>query len=213
LTAPAVAATDAAPHSRTSQILRKLARDAPESITMGGLAAALEDRGFGFAILLLTLPNIVPGPYIPGFSTILSLPIIVLGVQVMLGRDYPNLPRWVRERRLKRDRFVAFVERAAPFLARLERWLGPRPGWLTTPAGERLLGAALIFYAGVLSLPIPAGSIPLGLGVSFLGLGLIERDSRALLCGLVVGGVGCLWDVLLVSFGVAMLARVAGYFG
>jgi len=150
----------ASSHRRTSQLFRELARTAPDHITMGAVATALEDRGFGFVILLLALPNIVPGPYLPGFSTILALPIIALAVQLALGRTHPNLPRRVRERAWTRSRFIAFAERAARLLERIERWVGPRRGWLTEPIGQRFLGAALILYALMLSLPIPAGSIP-----------------------------------------------------
>jgi hypothetical protein len=199
------------PHRRASALLRGLADTAPERVSLGAVTAALEERGIGIAVLCLALPNALPGPSLPGISALLALPIVWLGLQMARGRDYPRFPRWLRERSVGRRRFVGLVGRAAPLLDRLERWLGPRPGWLTRGPGRRLPGLALILYGLVLAMPIPLGNLPIAVAITVLALGLIERDSRALLSGLVLGVLACLWNALLVGIGVAAASRLLFY--
>ena len=205
--------TRASPRARTSAVLRELAGRAGERVSLGELGAALEDRAFGILVLCLALPNAVPGPYIPGLSAILALPIMWLGLQLALGRSEPRLPGFLRRRSFPRQRFARFVARATPLLDRVEGWLGPHPGWLTETRGHRFLGFALIIYGFGLSLPVPLGNLPVAVGISILALGLVEEDSRALRWGLVSGLLGCLWLLALVGFGVAVATRVADHLG
>ncbi|HEV2303770.1 MAG TPA: exopolysaccharide biosynthesis protein [Stellaceae bacterium] len=198
---------------RTSALLREFAEGAGERVSLGELGAALEDRAFGILVLCLALPNAVPGPYIPGFSAILALPIMWLGLQLALGFSHPRLPGFVRRRSFTRARFTRFIDRATPLLRRIESWLGPHPGWLTETRGHRLLGLALVVFGFGLSLPVPLGNLPVAIGISILALGLIEEDSRALRWGLLCGLLGCLWLLALVGFGVAVATRLSRYFG
>jgi hypothetical protein len=197
--------------ARASTLLRKLAAAAPERVSLGALAEALEERGIGIVVLCLALPNAVPGPSLPGISALFALPIAWLGVQLARGRDYPQFPRWLCERSLDRRRFAGLVARTTPAIDWLERWLGPRPGWLTGRPGRRLPGFALIFYGLVLALPIPLGNLPIAVAITVLALGLVERDNRALLSGLVLGVLACLWNALLVGLGVAAASRLFLY--
>lgn len=199
------------PHTRASTLLRGLAEAAPERVSLGAVTAALKDRGIGIAVLCLALPNALPGPALPGISALLALPIVWLGLEMARGRNHPRFPRWLRERSVGRRRFVGLVARAAPLLDRLERWLEPRPGWLTRGPGQRLPGLALILYGLVLAMPIPLGNLPIAVAITVLALGLIERDSRALLSGLVLGALACLWNALLVGIGVAAASRLLLY--
>jgi hypothetical protein len=186
---------------RTSDLLRGLAQAGPERVTLPMIAGVLEDRGLGIVVLCLALPNGIPGPYVPGLSTLLALPIVWLGVQLAIGRRRAPLPGFLRRVSFRRQRFAGFVGRATPWLVRIEAWLGPRPSWLVTESGLRCLGIALIVFAMVMALPIPFGNIPIGLGISVLALGLIEEDSRALVFGLMLGVLGCLWQVFLATVG------------
>jgi hypothetical protein len=186
---------------RTSDLLRALAQAAPERVSLAMIAGALEDRGLGIIVLCLALPNAFPGPYVPGLSTVLALPIIWLGLQLAVGRRRAPLPGFLRRVSFGRGRFVGFVHRANPWIVWIERWLGPRPSWLINGAGLRCLGIALTLFAIVMAVPIPFGNIPIGLGIAMLALGLIEEDSRALALGLIVGVLGCLWQLFLGTVG------------
>ncbi|HZT89923.1 MAG TPA: exopolysaccharide biosynthesis protein [Stellaceae bacterium] len=186
---------------RTSDLLRGLAEAAPERVSLAMIAGALEDRGFGIVVLCLALPNAFPGPYIPGLSTLLALPIVWMGLQLVLGRRRAPLPAFLGRVSFSRSRFVGFVNRATPWIVWVERQLKPRPSWLTRGAGLRSLGGMLILLAALMAVPIPFGNIPLGLSIAMLALGLIEEDSRALAVGLAAGVVGGLWQLFLGTIG------------
>jgi hypothetical protein len=196
------------PIARTSALLRALADAAPERVSLGVIGDALGTRRPGIAVLCLALPNCVPGPYLPGLSTVLALPIIWIGLQLALRIGVTPMPRFLHRITFSRERFVRFVDRVAPWMIRMEARVGPRPSALTTPLARRCLGLVLILYAVVLALPIPLGNMPIGFGIAVLALGLIEGDSRALGWGLAIGVFGCLWQLFLVTVGIKAITAL-----
>ena len=190
---------------RTSELLARLAEDHPgPRVSLGDLVDALGERGFGLLILVLALPNVVPGPAIPGFSAIFALP---LGLQLTLRRHEPRLPGWIGRRSLSLDRFRALVARAAPLLRRLEARLRPRGlplgGW-----GAPALGAVLVVLALALAVPVPFGNTPAALAIIIVALGLLERDGRAVAAGVATGAVACAWIAVLLFAGARLVALV-----
>ncbi len=186
--------------------LRALAEDLDRPrISVADLLAALDDQGFGLLLLVLALPNAVPGPLIPGFSVPFALGIAALGAQLGLGLHRPRLPRWLRAASVPQQRFRRFIERTAPLLLRVERWLRPRPSALTQGLGERLVGVALVGLSAVLALPVPFGNVPIALAIMVIALGLLEGDGKALAAGLAAGTVAVLWNASLVIAGAVLV--------
>lgn len=181
-------------------------------IAVAELLAALSDHGYGVLLLLLALPNAVPGPLIPGFSVPFALGIAALGVQIARGWHTPRLPRWLLALSMESKRFRRLVDRTEPLLLRLERWLRPRRATLSDGPGERLVGLALIGLSIVLALPVPFGNTPIALSIIVIALGQLEGDGVALLLGLVAGAAATLWNAGLVLAG-AELIHAAGHLG
>ncbi len=55
-----------------------------DSVSVAELLAACGDRAIGSLLLLLAAPNILPLP--PGSASIMSIPIMFMAVQLVLGR-------------------------------------------------------------------------------------------------------------------------------
>ena len=182
--------------------LRRLSEEhRGERFAVADLLAALGDQGFGLLVLLLALPNVVPGPMIPGFSVPFAIGIALLGLQLTVGWHSPRLPRRLKRLSIERRRFERFVLRTEPMLLRLERWLKPRPSGLTEGPGERLVGVSLIALSLILALPVPFGNAPMGFGIIIIALGLLEGDGRALVIGLAASLAAVLWNVTLIIAG------------
>jgi hypothetical protein len=156
--------------------------DASQDTTIGDLADSLGERAFGALLFIFAVPNAIPMP--PGTSAILGLPLVILTYQVMIGRQSLWLPGIVRQRRISRELITSFVTKITPLMARLERILKPRMGFLvSTDVAERVIGFITFLLAIVLFLPIPFGNILPAAAMACVALGLAERDGLAVAIG------------------------------
>jgi hypothetical protein len=178
---------------RTSEVLRDFARGltAPR-VSFSEIDDALGERGFGVLIAILSLPSAIPGgpSAVPGFTTVVGVPIIILSLQLMFGRTNLGLPAFIERRTFDTPGFQKITEHIAKVLAWFEKFLKPRFHVLTGKFAERLLGAFCVILAVILALPIPLGNNLPALALGLIGLGLIEQDGVAILIGLLSGAVG-----------------------
>jgi hypothetical protein len=164
-----------APHDpRTTDLLRQALAQNGERVTLEQFLSSLGERGYGFMLLLLALPNFIPIPL--GIGAVMGLLIALVGIQMLIGMPRPWMPRRVREHAFERRTVERFVERMAPLFARLERLSRPRWEFLTRAPYSRLSGLALVVIGVLLSLPIPFTNYPFGLVVLVFAVALIERD-------------------------------------
>jgi hypothetical protein len=179
----------------TSEILLELLRQHPrDRITIQEVIDSLGERGFGFVLLIFSLPAIVPVP--PPLGSLLGIPLMIFAAQMILRRKSPWLPKTVASRALVRGDLERIVERGSPMMKRIERWCRPRLLFLVGGTGERLLGLLVFILALVIALPGPGTNGPPGLAIAFLSIAIIERDGWLVLLG-VVGSVFAL------AFGIA----------
>lgn len=172
---------------RTSQLLRHFVASHTEPrISLGALRDALNDRGFGVLLFIFALPNLVP-VNIPLLSAVLGVPLVLLAAQLSYGRHKPWFPDWLTSQSFPREGFVAVVNRALPFLERVEKLLRPRLTVLLSWTGERLVSIAILILAVVLTLPIPFANWLPACGIAVFGLAIVEKDGIAVLVGLALG--------------------------
>jgi hypothetical protein len=176
-----------------AETLRRLADTGDgDRVTLDEILLALGNHAFGLLVLVLALPNAIPGPVIPFLSLPFALCILALAYQILTGEARPLLPSWLRRRAITRAHFRKFVDRAEPVLRRLERWLKPRASRLVhSNDRHRVLGVALIVFALVLALPIPLGNGPQAFAICIVALGMFESDDRVIGIG-IIGGVAAL---------------------
>lgn len=197
----------ARPARRTSAILLEFARAFPGTrVRLADLDRLLADRAFGFLLLIFALPNTVPLG-IPGLSTLTGIPLALVALQMVLGMRAPYLPGWLARRSLRRKDFRRLIERTAPWLQRLERFMKPRWRVFGVLTAERWMGAFCLVLAIVLALPIPFGNFLPAISVALISLGLIEEDGLLVSAGLTVGVVSLilLWAVLWAMLQAALL--------
>ncbi|HEX3755403.1 MAG TPA: exopolysaccharide biosynthesis protein [Rhizomicrobium sp.] len=186
----------------TSQMLRDFADTLDgERVSLEEIIGALGDRGLGVLIAVFAAPNILPSTILFG-NVVAGLPVIFLAVHLMLGAQHLALPRILAKRTIGAKLLKAFVPRLAAIMARIEKLLRPRLLEVIGPGGEKIIGVLCLLLSIVSSLPIPFGHNLPALGLTLIGLGLIEHDGLAIVLGAAAGIIGVA-AVALVLFGLA----------
>ena len=73
-------------HQSASAVLRAVIDEAKgETISIGEIIEAFGERAFGFVLILFSLPNCVPN--VPGIAGIVGTPVLIFGIQMMLGHS------------------------------------------------------------------------------------------------------------------------------
>lgn len=169
---------------RLSDILMAIAGDeSRERVSVADIFRAMGDRAFGALILIFALPNIIPTP--PGTSALTGAPLVFLSAQLMLGQS-PWLPKIIAERSMTRGDFASIVSRISPWLARGERMLRPRFGFLIYPPAEYIIGLLCLVLSTVLILPVPLGNILPAIAICLFSFGILERDGLCVVLGTVM---------------------------
>lgn len=177
--------SDTRPFSRVLEDLG--ARDEPK-LYLGELVNAFGERGFGALMLIFGLMNVAIG-IIPGTTTILGAPLLLLGLQLATRQDQLWLPRWALRRWIERRAYRDGLERVLPRLRKVERLSRPRLSIMTSEVSEVLIGLATVLLAVILVLPIWGGNLIPALIISTFGFGLMQRDGLAVVIAWIAVGL------------------------
>lgn len=200
-------------HNLTSALLRQVLEERKEEyLSFGELLKSLSNRGFAILMVVFTLPNCVPIPVPPGVSTIFSLPLLFLSLQMFFGLKAPWLPAWIGRRKIPRTTLSALIETANPRIEKLEKFLQPRMGFVTTHLGERLIGSAWLLFSISIAIPLPMTNFLPGLGILISSLGLLGRDGVIVIFGWVVGLLGIALTSALLIYGAKFIQSILPWF-
>jgi hypothetical protein len=157
-------------------------------LPMHELVGTFGERGFGALLLILGLLSAVIG-VIPGTTTLLGIPIMIIGVQLLFRRDELWLPGWILKRDLPRPAFAEAAAKVRGRLERVERFSRPRLSFMSSDLSEALIGLMCMIWAAVLMLPLIGFNLFPSLIVAAFGFGLMQKDGVMMLVGW-VGSAG-----------------------
>lgn len=161
-----------------SNILMKVLKndEGKHSISYGDLVAKLGEQAFGLIMILFALPSVLPLSVIPGFSFLFTLPILIVAIYLILGKETLWLPEYLAKKEINKKRLQQIIKKTAPYLIKMEQVMKPRWLFLTSKGINRLHGLLLIILGFLLTLPIPLSNFFLAFLVILMGLGLAQRD-------------------------------------
>lgn len=174
-------------HKRTSEIIADVIESSKGdgNVSVKEVLDLLGHKSFCLVILVLALPNCLPIPNILAYSALTGIPIMLLAIQMILGRSALWLPNAITNRTFSRTKFATLLAKLLPYIQKIESVFYPRMFLIRINIAERLVGIAFLLLAIVLSLPIPFGNMIPGFAIAFMAIGLMERDGLMLAFGLV----------------------------
>ncbi len=169
-----------------------------KTMTVGELKHALHERGFGILMAIAALPLCLPVPVPPGYTTFFAIPLFIFSIQMILGMHAPWLPKWLEKKEIKRISLEKLIEKANPWLKKIEIHLRPRMTNISVKTWEKIIGTFSFVFAMSIALPIPMTNFPPGWGILIMSLGLLSKDGLTIIIGITVGIIGvCITMVVL----------------
>ena len=111
--------------------------DAEGETTLGELLEAAGEQTYGLLVLLLSLPNLIPGLNV-GLAPVGGLGLMGLGAQLAWGTPHPWVPRKVQAQPIHKGRIKDALAKLETQLDRF-RWGGAR----RRPLSHRWIGACI----------------------------------------------------------------------
>jgi len=185
------------------------AGDRQSLLTLDEFLSGLHGRSYAFAIAALNVPNCIPTG-IPWLSTITGLPMVLLLVQLFIGREVPKLPALIGRHGLRRGRLQAFLGRSRRSIQWLENTVHARHEWWVNGMPRHALLAAWAANIVILALPIPFDNLFPAWAIMFFCLALIEDDGVMAMLGWLLSVVTAAWTIFLLMIGhAAAVAAIA----
>ena len=70
-------------------------------------------------------------------ASVFGIPMLILGVQMGMGRRVPKLPRFIARQSIKREDLLRLSgASSSSWIKRVEQYVKPRPGFFTSPFGD-----------------------------------------------------------------------------
>lgn len=170
-----------------SEVLLELKDTMPaEKVCTFDLLEALHERGFGFLLFIFALPAALPLPGL-GINVIIALPLVFLTAQQAAGRHSIWIPKAMKYKSISRERFEVMVDKALPFVKKIEFFVRPRLGCITQGVFSCLIGIFGLIMALSICIPIPLTNTVPAFGIALMAIGVVMRDGLAVLAGAIIG--------------------------
>ncbi|NBB52713.1 exopolysaccharide biosynthesis protein [Rhizobium sp. CRIBSB] len=162
-----------------SRVLVDIGAKPDPKLYLGELVDAFGERGFGALMLFLGLISALIG-IVPGTTTVLGTPILLIALQLVIRRDQLWLPRQALKSSLERASYRAAIQRALKPLRAVERVSRPRWFVMSNEVSEVLIGIICSLLAFILILPIWGGNLVPSVIIAAFGFGLMQRDGAVI---------------------------------
>jgi hypothetical protein len=165
-----------------------------EEVSLDSLMEAVGRRSFGPLLLLSGIVLAAPGiSDIPSVPTIVGMFILLVSVQILIGREEFWLPGWLLRRTVSRDRLEKMA--SSKWIRKpadaVDRFVTERLKSLAGPRMNVVIAAVTTVLAMISPITelVPLSSMGVGAAVVSFGISLVARDGLMTLIGLLVSAV------------------------
>ncbi len=147
-------------------------------VSLGSIVEAVGSRSFGPLLLLAGIILASPLSGIPGMPTTMAVVVLLIAIQLLIGRKHFWLPFWLLQRSVAHNRLEKALKFSRPYARVIDRWLRPRLTILVRRTGTYFIALFCIFIA--VGLPamelVPFLATSAGAALTIFGLSLVFRD-------------------------------------
>jgi hypothetical protein len=171
----------------TSAILKALAGNDKERVTVADIVRQGGSRAHGFALLMIALPETLPLP-IPSASIILAVPLVLISAHLLFFGEGRGIPERARKHSISAATVRKIAAYVAPVFETLEHV--SRQRFEALARQERFLAAVCLLLSVILLMPIPFGNLVPAVCLVTIAFGMLQRDGVVVALGL-AGAAAC----------------------
>jgi hypothetical protein len=174
--------------------------------TYGKLIDEIDQHGMAVILILFALPSALPLPA-AGYSTVLSIPLFIIGFRLLCGYHTLWMPSGWRSKVFRPERFSRkMINRMLQLIQLVERLTKPRLVSFVRSRWIRVaLGILIVALAFSMLLPIPGTNTAPAFGIFLVGFSLLEDDGLMLLIGIAASLVALTISLAVILFGYAFV--------
>jgi len=157
-----------------------------DEVSVRDMVEALGHRGFGPLIFVPALVVVSPLGGIPGLPSLMALVIVLIAVQILVGRDHFWLPDWIGCRAVSDDKVDKATRKIHAAAEWLDRHVGERLPRFTGKVAQ-MVGALAVIVLCIMVPPLeflPFTAVIPMLAIAIIGLAVTVRDGVLMLVGL-----------------------------
>lgn len=165
----------------------KLTRD-NDRVSIGMVVESIGSSSFGPLLMLIGITLFSPLSGVPGMSVFMASFLLLIALQMLIGRKQFWLPRYILNRSIERSKLQKALNWLDKPARNIDRVLKPRLTFLVHNGGN--YGIAVLCIVAGLCMPfmelVPFSSSTAGLALLQLGLAVVVHDGLLVLLALVV---------------------------
>ncbi|WP_394224348.1 exopolysaccharide biosynthesis protein [Alteromonas gracilis] len=145
----------------------------------------MEKRGFGPMLALPSFIACTPIGAIPGIPSLAGGTILLIALQILLGRRHPWLPKKVLELQCDADQLRYIVGKVKPIAVRVDRFLVPRCFFMRQTIFRSFIALCCV-GCGIVMIPlelIPFMGLVPAFAVFIMAIGMATDDGAVALVG------------------------------
>lgn len=177
------------------------------STTLQKILEEYDQSTFGILLVILSLPSALPVPA-PGYSTPFGVVLVLLGLQIILGKKVPWIPKKLRVKEIQLGAKKSITSKIESFTRFFERFIKPRLEWLYREPFYRFHGVLVLLSGASMIIPLPLTNTPPAMGVFLIGIGMLEHDGFFGVVGWIVSLLGVTLTISILVFGFAAVEAV-----
>lgn len=177
--------------------------------TYGQVIDEIDQHGMAVILILFALPSALPVPA-AGYSTVLSIPLFIIGFRLLFGYNTLWMPAAWRGKVFRPELFSRkVIDRMLRLIQFVERFTKPRLVALARSRWIRVvLGILILTLACSMLLPIPGTNTAPAFGIFLIGFALLEDDGVMLLIGIAASLVALAISLAIVFFGYTVVKGI-----
>ncbi|WP_444921796.1 exopolysaccharide biosynthesis protein [Microbulbifer sp. CnH-101-G] len=135
-------------------------------------------RSYAPFLLVVGLILFSPLSGVPGISTAMAALLLLVAIQLLLGRRHVWLPKWLLKRSISKKKLIRalhWLRRPAEFA---DRWMQPRLDFLVRRGGTYAIATTCSLIALTMPLMelVPFSATTAGFALTIFGLALVAHD-------------------------------------